>query len=104
MCPIVTSRDVSVEEQNAEFAFWIRDENVSESPQTPTLMDPAIVMSIRSLELRAKVVVNDLGGSGDGTGASDMADAVVEEIKAFFGNFQISSKHCRTIFGSQSID
>ncbi len=30
----------------------------------------------------AKVVVNDLGGSGDGTGASDMADAVVEEIRA----------------------
>lgn len=29
----------------------------------------------------AKVVVNDLGGSGDGTGASDMADAVVEEIR-----------------------
>ncbi len=28
----------------------------------------------------AKVVVNDLGGSGDGVGASDMADAVVEEI------------------------
>ena len=30
----------------------------------------------------AHVVVNDLGGSGDGTGASDMADAVVEEIVA----------------------
>ena len=29
----------------------------------------------------AKVVVNDLGGSGDGVGASDMADAVVEEIR-----------------------
>ncbi len=29
----------------------------------------------------AKVVVNDLGGSGDGTGASDMADAVVAEIR-----------------------
>ncbi len=33
----------------------------------------------------ARVVVNDLGGSGDGTGASDMADAVVEEIKAAGG-------------------
>ena len=33
----------------------------------------------------AKIVVNDLGGSGDGTGASDMADAVVEEIKAAGG-------------------
>lgn len=30
----------------------------------------------------AKVVVNDLGGSGDGRGASDMADAVVEEIRS----------------------
>ena len=29
----------------------------------------------------AKVVVNDLGGSGDGRGASDMADAVVEQIR-----------------------
>ncbi|MCB1691588.1 MAG: SDR family NAD(P)-dependent oxidoreductase [Pseudomonadales bacterium] len=29
----------------------------------------------------AKVVVNDLGGSADGSGASDAADAVVQEIK-----------------------
>ena len=29
----------------------------------------------------AKVVVNDLGGSGDGVGASDMADEVVSEIR-----------------------
>jgi NAD(P)-dependent dehydrogenase (short-subunit alcohol dehydrogenase family) len=29
----------------------------------------------------AKVVVNDLGGSGDGHGSSDMADVVVDEIK-----------------------
>ncbi len=29
----------------------------------------------------AKVVVNDLGGSADGVGASDMADVVVQEIK-----------------------
>jgi len=29
----------------------------------------------------AKVVVNDLGGSGDGRGASDMADVTVEEIR-----------------------
>lgn len=33
----------------------------------------------------AKVVVNDLGGSGDGRGASDMADAVVDEIRAAGG-------------------
>ena len=29
----------------------------------------------------AKVVVNDLGGSADGVGASDMADQVVQEIR-----------------------
>jgi NAD(P)-dependent dehydrogenase (short-subunit alcohol dehydrogenase family) len=29
----------------------------------------------------AKVVVNDLGGSGDGRGASDMADVTVDEIR-----------------------
>lgn len=33
----------------------------------------------------ARVVVNDLGGSGDGRGASDAADAVVEEIRAAGG-------------------
>jgi len=33
----------------------------------------------------AKVVVNDLGGSGDGTGSGDMADQVVEEIRAAGG-------------------
>lgn len=33
----------------------------------------------------ARVVVNDLGGSGDGRGASDMADEVVAEIRAAGG-------------------
>jgi len=33
----------------------------------------------------AKVVVNDLGGSADGQGASDMADLVVEEIRSTGG-------------------
>ncbi|MEM1434574.1 MAG: SDR family NAD(P)-dependent oxidoreductase [Pseudomonadota bacterium] len=33
----------------------------------------------------AKVVVNDLGGSGDGTGSGDAADLVVDEIKAAGG-------------------
>ncbi|NNC73801.1 MAG: SDR family oxidoreductase [Sphingomonadaceae bacterium] len=33
----------------------------------------------------AKVVVNDLGGAGDGTGASDAAAKVVEEIEAAGG-------------------
>ena len=33
----------------------------------------------------AKVLVNDLGGSVDGTGSGSMADAVVEEITAMGG-------------------
>ncbi|MEM6709262.1 MAG: SDR family NAD(P)-dependent oxidoreductase [Pseudomonadota bacterium] len=33
----------------------------------------------------ARVVVNDLGGSGDGKGSSDMADQVVDEIRAAGG-------------------
>ena len=39
----------------------------------------------------AKIVVNDLGGSGDGVGSSDAADAVVEEIKAA-GGIAIANK------------
>jgi NAD(P)-dependent dehydrogenase (short-subunit alcohol dehydrogenase family) len=39
----------------------------------------------------AKVVVNDLGGSGNGVGSSDMADQVVEEIKAA-GGIAIANK------------
>ena len=39
----------------------------------------------------AKVVVNDLGGSADGEGASDMADQVVDEIKAA-GGIAIANK------------
>ncbi|MDE0421559.1 MAG: SDR family NAD(P)-dependent oxidoreductase [Gammaproteobacteria bacterium] len=34
----------------------------------------------------AKVVVNDLGGAVDGTGAGDAADAVVAEIRGFGGD------------------
>ena len=33
----------------------------------------------------AKIVVNDLGGNVDGTGQGDMADQVVDEIKAAGG-------------------
>ena len=33
----------------------------------------------------AKLVINDLGGSVDGTGSSPAAEAVVEEIKAAGG-------------------
>jgi len=41
--------------------------------------------AIALAERGAKVVVNDLGGSVDGVGSGDMADKVVEEIKAAGG-------------------
>ena len=41
--------------------------------------------AIALAERGAKVVVNDLGGSVDGIGSGDMADKVVEEIKAAGG-------------------
>ena len=51
----------------------------------------------------AKVVVNDLGGSGDGTGASDMADVVVEEIKAAGGTAIANKASVSDKAGAQSI-
>ncbi|MCR9277072.1 MAG: SDR family NAD(P)-dependent oxidoreductase [Pseudomonadaceae bacterium] len=51
----------------------------------------------------AKVVVNDLGGSGDGTGASDMADAVVEEIRAAGGTAIANKASVSTREGAKSI-
>ncbi len=51
----------------------------------------------------ARVVVNDLGGSGDGTGASDMADAVVEEIRAAGGVAIANKASVSSREGAQSI-
>ena len=51
----------------------------------------------------AKVVVNDLGGSGDGKGASDMADAVVEEITAAGGTAIANKASVSSREGAQSI-
>ena len=51
----------------------------------------------------AKVLVNDLGGSGDGTGASDMADIVVEEIKSAGGTAVANKASVSTREGAQSI-
>jgi NAD(P)-dependent dehydrogenase (short-subunit alcohol dehydrogenase family) len=51
----------------------------------------------------AKVVVNDLGGSGDGVGASDMADQVVEEITAAGGTAIANKASVATLEGAQSI-
>jgi NAD(P)-dependent dehydrogenase (short-subunit alcohol dehydrogenase family) len=51
----------------------------------------------------AAVVVNDLGGARDGTGASHMADAVVDEIKAAGGEAVASYDDVSTVEGGKSI-
>ncbi len=51
----------------------------------------------------AKVVVNDLGGSGDGVGSSDAADAVVNEIKAAGGEAIANKASVSSKEGAQSI-
>ena len=51
----------------------------------------------------AKVVVNDLGGSVHGEGASDAADAVVEEIKAAGGSAVANKASVSDRDGAKSI-
>lgn len=51
----------------------------------------------------AKVVVNDLGGSVDGSGSGDSADAVVEEIKAMGGEAIANKASVSDREGAQSI-
>ena len=51
----------------------------------------------------AKVVVNDLGGAGDGTGSGDAADFVVEEIKAAGGEAIANKASVADKAGAQSI-
>ncbi|MCZ6643238.1 MAG: SDR family NAD(P)-dependent oxidoreductase [Gammaproteobacteria bacterium] len=51
----------------------------------------------------AKVVVNDLGGSGDGTGSGDAADAVVDEIIAAGGEAIANKASVSDKAGAQSI-
>ena len=51
----------------------------------------------------AKVVVNDLGGSGDGRGAGDAADHVVDEIKAAGGIAIANKASVADKVGAQSI-
>ncbi|MDE0365346.1 MAG: SDR family NAD(P)-dependent oxidoreductase, partial [Gammaproteobacteria bacterium] len=51
----------------------------------------------------AKVVVNDLGGSGDGTGSGDAADFVVREIKAAGGEAIANKASVADRAGAQSI-
>jgi NAD(P)-dependent dehydrogenase (short-subunit alcohol dehydrogenase family) len=54
-------------------------------------------------KLGAKVVVNDLGGSVDGTGASDSAASVVAEIKAAGGEAIANSASVADKAGAKSI-
>ncbi len=51
----------------------------------------------------AKVVVNDLGGAGDGTGSGDAADYVVEEIRAAGGEAIANKASVADKAGAQSI-
>lgn len=51
----------------------------------------------------AKVVINDLGGSGDGVGTSDMADQAVEEIRAMGGEAIANKASVSDKEGAQSI-
>ena len=51
----------------------------------------------------AKVVVNDLGGEVDGTGASRVADAVVEEIRAADGEAVACDDSVAEVDGGQRI-
>jgi NAD(P)-dependent dehydrogenase (short-subunit alcohol dehydrogenase family) len=51
----------------------------------------------------ARVVVNDLGGSGDGVGSSDAADIVVDEIKAAGGDAIANKASVSSKEGARSI-
>ena len=51
----------------------------------------------------ARVVVNDLGGAGDGTGSGDAADLVVDEIKAAGGEAVANKASVSDKAGAQSI-
>ena len=51
----------------------------------------------------AKVVVNDLGGSTDGTGTTNIADEVVEEIRAMGGEAVANTESVAEVAGGESM-
>jgi len=51
----------------------------------------------------AKVVVNDLGGGADGSGASKVADEVAAEIRGIGGEATAHYEDCSTAAGAQSL-
>lgn len=59
--------------------------------------------ALQFAERGAKVVVNDLGGSVHGEGSSDMADAVVDEIKAAGGEAVANKASVTSREGAASI-
>ncbi|MCY3858337.1 MAG: SDR family NAD(P)-dependent oxidoreductase [Gammaproteobacteria bacterium] len=59
--------------------------------------------ALQFAERGAKIVVNDLGGSVHGDGSSDMADAVVEEIKAAGGEAVANKASVSSREGAASI-
>ena len=59
--------------------------------------------ALQFAERGAKVVVNDLGGSVHGEGASDMADVVVEEIRAAGGEAVANKASVSSREGAASI-
>ena len=52
---------------------------------------------------RGKIVINDLGGDRDGSGAGKVADEVVEEIKALGGEAAANYDSVGTVEGGQNI-
>lgn len=60
-------------------------------------------MALYMAEMGAKVVVNDLGGDADGSGASKIADQVVEEIKQAGGEALANYDSVATMEGGKSL-
>ena len=60
-------------------------------------------IALMAAEEGAKVVVNDLGGNTDGTGTTNIADEVVEEIKARGGEAVSNAESVADVSGGESL-